>query len=246
MLNRIIIFFIIIFIFTIVLDRIILPIYVSSEEKQVPSVIGKTQLEAKKILEAQNFDIVISDTIFSNTTEIGKVIMQRPNPGKLVKSGRKVYLFVSGGIKEVMVPNLVGKSIIDSRFALERIGLKLGQVQKITSSFPEDIVFDQQFSPGTKLPQGSSVDIYISVGISEGTIEIPDLIGKSLTEAKAILESNSLQVGKINYVLSSTLLPNTVIDQYPSFGNKVNPNDKIDLFITKIGNIFETNEKIQN
>jgi beta-lactam-binding protein with PASTA domain len=28
-------------------------------------------------------------------------------------------------------------------------------------------------------------------------------------------------------------LPNTVLDQYPSKGNKLNPGDRVDLFVTK-------------
>jgi beta-lactam-binding protein with PASTA domain len=33
--------------------------------------------------------------------------------------------------------------------------------------------------------------------------------------------------------MSQTLLPNTVLDQYPSSGNKLNPGEKVDLFVTK-------------
>ncbi|MBK7380332.1 MAG: PASTA domain-containing protein [Ignavibacteriales bacterium] len=47
-----------------------------------------------------------------------------------------------------------------------------------------------------------------------GQIEVPDLIGKSLTEATMILRDSSLVVGKINYQRSFSLLPNTVLDQY--------------------------------
>jgi len=43
----------------------------------------------------------------------------------------------------------------------------------------------------------------------------------------------SRQVGKINYQPSFSLLPNTVLDQYPSKGNKANKGDQVDLFVTK-------------
>jgi beta-lactam-binding protein with PASTA domain len=32
------------------------------------------------------------------------------------------------------------------------------------------------------------------------------------------------------------LLPNTILDQYPSKGNKVNKGTVVDLFVTKTGN----------
>jgi beta-lactam-binding protein with PASTA domain len=42
-----------------------------------------------------------------------------------------------------------------------------------------------------------------------------------------------LTIGKINYQPSSTLLPNTILDQYPSGGNLLSPGDVVDLFVTK-------------
>jgi len=54
-----------------------------------------------------------------------------------------------------------------------------------------------------------------------------------LTEAQQVLADSSLNVGKINYQRSYSLLPNTVVDQYPSKGSRVNNGAKIDLFVTK-------------
>ncbi len=151
----------------------------------------------------------------------------------MVKEGRVVYLFVSGGDKILTVPLLKGKSILDAKFALERLGLKLGKVERIPSSHPEDMIFDQQYEEGTMLRQGDIVGVTISAGRGGGSIVVPDLIGMSLTEAKMILADSALIIGKINYQPSSTLLPNTILDQYPSSGNSLNPGNAVDLFVTK-------------
>lgn len=227
------------------IDKVLLPLYVYSEEIPIPSVIGKSEREAIDILEAKGFEVVVADTTYGNEMESGKIFMQRPEAGKIVKSGRTIYLFVSGGEKTVLVPALKGKSIIDSKFALERVGLKLGKVEYMQSTYPKDMVFDQQFVEGTKLKRGSSVNIFVSAGSLTGSIIVPDLVGKSLTEARQILADSSLQIGKINYLISNTLLPNTVLDQYPVYGNKLNAGDKVDLFVTKQGTIPETTEEIQ-
>jgi serine/threonine-protein kinase len=105
------------------------------------------------------------------------------------------------------------------------------------------MIFDQQFEEGTLLKQGDIVGVTISAGKGGGTIIIPDLIGKSLTEAKKILADSSLIIGKINYQPSATLLPNTILDQYPSSGNSVNPGSAIDLFVTKPADIKIPNEE---
>jgi serine/threonine-protein kinase len=168
--------------------------------------------------------------------------LQKPESGKIVKEGRTIYLFVSGGDQVLSVPVLKGKSVRDARLSLERIGLKLGKIDEVPSTHPKDMVFDQQFVEGTKLRKGQSVGITVSIGKGSGDIIVPDLIGKSLTEAKNILSDSTLSVGKINYQISSTLLPNTVLDQYPAPGNKLNTGNAVDLFITKEGSIEERAE----
>ena len=215
------------------LDNVIMPWIVSSPETTVPQVVGLQVPEAVNILEADGFEPLISDTSYGLQVPVGAVFFQKPDAGAVVKEGRTVYLFVSGGVSTITVPQLKGKSILDAKFALERLGLKLGRVERIPSSHPEDMIFDQQYAEGTLLKQGEFVGVTISVGRGGGSIIVPDLIGKSLTEARKILADSSLIIGKINYQPSSTLLPNTILDQYPSSGNSLNSGNAVDLFVTK-------------
>lgn len=210
-----------------------MPWYVSSPETSVPKVVGLQLTDAVNLLEKDGFDVVISDTSYGLQIPVGEIFFQKPDANAVVKEGRTVYLFVSGGVKTITVPILKGKSILDAKFALERLGLKLGRVERIPSSQPEDMIFDQQFADGTLLKQGEFVGVTVSAGRGGGSILVPDLIGKSLTEARKILSDSSLTIGKINYQLSATLLPNTILDQYPSGGNSLNPGDVVDLFVTK-------------
>lgn len=234
-----------IIVFLLIFDNIIMPWYVSSSEEVVPKVVGLSGSEAIEKLEDAGFEPVISDTSYGTNQPAGKIFLQKPEAGKIVKKGRTVYLFVSGGEQLVTVPQLKGKNIVDAKLALERVGLKLGQVEFVASNYPKDMIFDQQYVEGTKLKKGETIKIFVSSGQTEGTIEVPDLIGKSLSEAQKILSENSLSVGKITYQISNTLLPNTVLDQYPVPGNKLNPGEKVDLFITKQGTIKEPLEIIE-
>jgi serine/threonine-protein kinase len=232
----------ILFALVLVLNYILLPLYVSGSEINVPNVVGMTEEEAFKTLKDEDFTPSIADTSFGVSLPPGRVFLQKPESGKIVKEGRTVYLFISGGEQLISVPLLKGKSVRDARLALERIGLKLGSVEELASTNPKDMVFDQQFAEGTNIRKGQSVGVSVSIGKGDGEIEVPDLIGKSLTEATRILADSTLTVGKVNYQISSTLLPNTVLDQYPAPGNKLNSGDNVDLFITKEGIIKERSE----
>lgn len=220
-------------VFVIVMNYIVMPWYVSEPEFNVPKVVGMTEEAAIKTLKDSDLTPVVSDTTFDERFARGSIIYQRPNAGEIVKKGRNIYLFISGGEPVIPVPKLRGKSIVDARFALERIGLNLGRIDSIASDYPKNVIFDQQFAVGTPLKQGDSVGVSLSIGKNIGTITVPNLIGKSLAEAEQIIADSTLKVGKINYQQSVSLLPNTVLDQYPSQGNKVNPGDSIDLFVTK-------------
>jgi len=219
--------------FVLLLNIVIMPWYVSSPETTVPQVVGLPLEKAIDSLEKEGFKTLVSDTVYGLKVKEGSVFLQKPDAGEIVKEGRTIYVFLSGGQKVIAVPELKGKSILDAKFALERLGLKLGRVERIPSSQPEDMIFDQQYAEGTLLKQGEFVGITVSAGSGSGDIVVPDLIGKSLSEAKKILADNSLIIGKINYQPSATLLPNTILDQYPSSGNTLNPGDAVDLFATK-------------
>lgn len=223
------------------LNFIILPWWVSKDETKVPKVVGMNEKDAFALLEDHDLEPIISDTTFNESFPKGTIVLQRPEEGSTVKVGRRVYLFVSGGEPTVIVPMLIGKSVRDAKFALERIGLVLGTVEQVPSNNPKNMIFDQEFVEGTPIKKGQTVGVLVSSGIETGEISVPDLIGRSLMEAGKILADSSLKIGKLNYQKSFSLLPNTVIDQYPSKGTMVNPGDAIDLFITKAGD-----DEIQN
>lgn len=225
-----------------IFDNILIPLYVSGTEVQVPNVVGMTEAEAIEMLEDADFNPQIADTSYGVSLPPGRIFLQKPEANKIVKEGRTIFLFISGGDQIIPVPSLIGKSIRDARLSLERVGLKLGKIEEIPSTQPKDMIFDQQFTDGTRLKKGQTVGVTVSLGKGFGNIIIPDLIGKSLTEAKQVLADSNLVIGKINYQVSNTLLPNTVLDQYPAPGNRLNSGNAVDLFITKEGAVNEPAE----
>jgi beta-lactam-binding protein with PASTA domain len=164
------------------------------------------------------------------------VINQNPQGGAVVKHGRRVYLTMSGGEALVSVPSLRGRSTRDAKFALDRFGLRLGGINYATSSnFPENTIMEQSVAPDTKVNRGTVVSVTVSSGRETRQIEVPQLVGKSTTEAEKLLLGAHLKVGNITFQPSFDLLPNTVVDQFPRSGEMVNEDQAVDLFIVKAG-----------
>lgn len=217
----------------ILFNYLLMPWYVSAEEISVPKVIGMNENTAKTMLEDNDLEPVIGGERYDERYPKGSVIFQKPNAGSIVKEGRRIFLFVSSGVPLIKVPSLKGKVLRDARMTLERLDLVLGDTTFVESEFPANVIIDQEYYEGTEVKKGTHVNVTLSAGANAGLITIPDLLGKSLSQAQKIIEDHKLSVGKINYQPSFSLLPNTVIDQYPGEGNLVEEGETIDLFVTK-------------
>ena len=51
----------------------------------VPSVLGKSTKDAVKFLEAKGFEVVIQDSVYTDTAKMGIVLKQLPDPNSTVK-----------------------------------------------------------------------------------------------------------------------------------------------------------------
>lgn len=231
--KKILTYAIVLFAVFILFNNLLMPLYVHSAEIKIPKVVGLNQNQAIELLENSGLEPIVGGTSFAENVPQGNVIVQKPLSGEIVKKGRRVYLYVSGGEPTVKVPSITGKSVRDAKFVLERMGLKMGRVSEVSSDSPRDIIVSQEFPVGVSIKKGASINVSVSGGTVQGNITVPDLIGKSLAEAEKILADSTLKVGKINYQPSFSLLPNTIIDQYPSRGNKLNSGGAVDLFVTK-------------
>ncbi len=220
-------------VFLFAVDKYIMPNYVEAPEVKVPNLVGKHKEEAIKILESLKLTPVIKGTRYDINFPKDHIMFQNPSGNTTVKENRNIYLFVSGGEPKVKLPDLIGKTFRDAKITVERLGLKFSEIKKVRSEYPADIVVEQEFPPDTSLAKGDSLSISISVGPKLGMIRVPNLLGKSLNRGKRILRNNSLQLGKITYQKIPNLLPNTIVDQYPSENKLIAVGDSVDVVVTR-------------
>ncbi len=217
----------------VILDWFILPWYVSAPEFEMPNLINKHKVEAINILKSMNLNPIEQGPKFDENVPKDRVIYHRPRAGTRVKEGRRVYLFISGGEPLLKAPILVGKTFRDAKITIERLGLELGEIENVRSEFAANTVIGQDPEEDSNIEKGTIINLKVSVGPRVGMIRVPNIYGKSLTEAGQILRSNSLKVGRVNYQVSPNLVPNTVIDQIPSEGKLLSVGDSVDVWVTK-------------
>jgi len=221
------------FVLLVITDKLVIPWYVEAPEFTLPNLVGKDKAEAIKILEDLKLHPMEEGPKFDENIPKNRVISHRPNPGSLVKEGRRVYLYISGGEPLISTPVLRGKTQRDAKITIERKGLILGEIKEEISEFEANIVIEQDPEPGVNIERGSVVNLTVSVGPRRGKIRVPNIMGKPLTQAEKILRSNSLKLGRITYQQSRSMLPNTIYDQIPSEGRFINVGDSVDVWVYK-------------
>ena len=223
------------FIALLLLDEVLMPWYVNQRATvTVPDVVGRKKEDAIRMLDALKLEAREGDTRVDAQYPVGTVAAQNPFPQQVVKQGRRIYLTISGGEQMVSVPALRGKSLRDSKFALERYGLKLGSVEtELSQEFPEGTIVSQSIVQGAKTKRGTYIGVTVSGGMNTDSLVVPDLRGKSLEAAEKLLAAQGLSIGTITYQVNMDLLPNTVLDQFPRPRIILNGAKPVDLFVAE-------------
>lgn len=222
-------------------NNILMPWYVKhSKLVEVPSIVGMSFIDAKKVIEDVGLEVKQGDIKYDETKPIGQILEQNPPAGQMVKDGRRIYITICGGEQLIEVPRLIGRSLRDARFYLQQRGLDIGEtVKKFSNEFPDEYVISQIIQPGSKVKKDSKIDLIISNGPEVGNLRVPDVIGKSLQEARNIISEAKLKVGKITYIASSES-PGKVLDQYPKKDKSANEQTAVDIFVSRAIEIQES------
>jgi len=214
---------------------------------EVPTVINLDQEQAFNELERRGLKPNILSSEQSDEYEKGKVMSQDPTPNSKANRGSTVNLIISEG-REVEVPDLKNMTISQAEETLKEKGLKLGRTNSSSSDEVEkDLIINQNPSPNTKLQTGTEIDVTVSTGSDQRvkTVEVPNLIGKSEQDARAIVSQYGLSLRDVNYANSNDVARGIVMNQSISSGTEVAKNSKID-FTVSLGSEENKNNQDQD
>ena len=205
----------------------------NKNEVEVPQFIGDTYEEAVSKAEEAGLKIERGDDVFSNDQEEGYVTAQNPEAGTMVVEGKTIVINVSKGKREGVIPTLLGKTSEEAKTELEELGFILGTVTQVTSPEDEGKIVKQSIEPGTKADQGTVVNVEVSDGKGVEQAIVPQLIGATPDEAKAMLTALKLEVGDVTYEERSDVPENTIFWQSIARDTEVNVYTAISYKVSK-------------
>ena len=207
---------------------------VTSNTVTIPeSLIGKTKAAATNALKKLGL-MVKTQSGSSSNVEKGHVYGCNPKTGTDVKVGTEVVIYISSGpaVEKVAVPDLLSKTESEAKELLEKNNLSGEADYKYSNDVDEGKVISQDPKPGRRVDEGSKVSYVVSLGEEEEMSTIPNLTGKTLEEAKSLLEENNLKLGNVSEETSNTDA-GKVISQSISSGTEVSKNTSVDLVVSK-------------
>jgi eukaryotic-like serine/threonine-protein kinase len=201
---------------------------------QLPILQGLSLDEVIKIADQKDCRVMVRDSVFQVNIKPGTVLVQNPLAGHIIKPGRIIYLTVASALPEkVEVPKLTDISLRQARVLLESKGFALGRVEFRPSEF-DGLVLDQKYNgqsipQGTRIDNGSTIDLVVGGKGIGGETTVPHLIGLTLAAAKDSIIARLLMPGALIFDTSV----HTAIDtSNASVWRQIPPADSIKLVST--------------
>jgi eukaryotic-like serine/threonine-protein kinase len=190
------------------------------ESRTVPAVVGKNINDVEKFLDTKGFDVVVQDSAYYDSLPPGFVLRQVPEADEVVKINRTVYVTINRFVPpDVEMPNLLGSSYRNAEMVLRNMGLRMGdttyRVDFAKNSVLEQLYNGSSIKAGTKLKMGSTISLVLGSGLGSEDINVPDLVGRSYDEARALLDAQGLS--------GLVIIDPNVKDTFSAFVYKQNP-----------------------
>ena len=141
-----------------------------------------------------------------------------------------VYTVYFDSLPETTVPDVTGLTLEAARVKLESGQLSArvaGTVFEIKKA--EGTIVSQRPEAGRTAKVGRVVNLMISSGREK--VNVPNLIGRTLAQADAILTPAQLQIGDIRFEQSPTLPEGTILAQEPLSGEQAEMGGRVDLLV---------------
>lgn len=173
------------------------------KEVAVPNVMNKSVHEAIKILDDSGLNYEVDSFKYDPKYKPFQVLQIYPAAGSRVKDGRSIILKVNPRTyAQVAVPDIIDRYKGLAFRQLEQVGLKVGDTI-YEPSIQRDAVLRMMLNgatlkPGSLLPRFSAVDLVIGTG-PKRNISVPNLVGLTVQQAKAIIAQNLFEIGLVEH-----------------------------------------------
>lgn len=173
-------------------DSVSLVVSRGPEIVTVPDVHGVALTEARRQLEERGLVPGMVTKEFSDDVSAGEVVRTEPEAGAERHPDSAVAMVVSKG-SPIDVPDVTGQSVDDATAELEDAGLDVVVAPgRVNSPEDEGDVARQSLEEGSEAAEGDTITLTVSKGPQ--MIDVPDVTGKDVDDARSELEDAGFEV----------------------------------------------------
>jgi serine/threonine protein kinase/beta-lactam-binding protein with PASTA domain len=185
----------------------------------VPQVDGMSWQQAETAIKNAGL-VPVEHQEPSASVQAGLVISTNPDNGNSAPKGSTVTVNVSTGVQSITLPNLQGAQATAAEQQLKSLGfINVNPVPYAQSTQPAGTVDHMTPAPG-KYPPDQQITLYVS----GGSVQVPNVVNQTAVEAVSILQQDGFHVQTVSTPApaSEMVQPGTVYNQNPA-ANSVEP-----------------------
>lgn len=204
----------------------------STTDVLVPNLIGLDFNTVNKDKVTYNFKWDVTN-VYDVDKPIDIILSQNPQPSeKKIKEGSTIQITVNSEETTLNLPSVDGRTKDDAVQKIKSVNLVPEVLMVLDNQTAEGYVKQTYPTAGSKVTIGSSVKIYVSKKAGEARVEVPNLVGLTLSEAQAKLKEVNLNYDGYSY-MPSTVAKDKIVAQNPLRGAKVNKETNVKIILSE-------------
>ena len=133
---------------------------------------------------------------------------------------------------EFELPDITGYEYKDAEYILDKLGLKMEVTsEEYHPDKPEGTILSEYPPALTKVKAGRTIKVVKSSG--QKMVQIPQLAGFSVRQAKLNIEAAGLELGDIAWTFSDSLPERVVVFSYPASGAEIPHGSRVNLMVNR-------------
>ena len=204
----------------------------STTDVLVPNLIGLNFTDVNKDKVTYNFRWDVTN-VYDADKPLDVIISQDPEPSeKKIKEGSTIQIVVNSEETTINLPNVDGRTKDDAVQRMKSANLIPEVLMVLDNETAEGYVKQTYPVSGSKITIGSTVKIYVSKKAGKYKIEVPNLVGLTLSEAQSKLSEVGLNYNGYTY-MESTVAKDKIVAQNPLRGAKLEPGSNVAVILSE-------------
>ncbi|WP_410810998.1 Stk1 family PASTA domain-containing Ser/Thr kinase [Micromonospora sp. 067-2] len=195
-----------------------------------PQLVSLSKADAQAQADRAGLTLAYGEPRYDEKAPKDSVLGQSPTSTTKIVKGGKITLTLSLGPERFGVPDVIGKEFELAEADLVNAQLVVAKgTARYDDSLPAGVVVDSSPKVGTEVRPGAKITLILSRG--RAPVSVPNLVGRSLTEARATLAQ--LTLVPVETYKDSDKPKDEILGQSPADGSGVEKGTQVKLEVSK-------------